>query len=278
MMATAASYANPRDYFLYLLISIVRLEQLQPGELKTVVEERIDEQGRKIRATRKIRMRLVQENVSPGIAERRSWKKFGDAFGLKPGPDLASTIIGEPVFLQLTRSKDIDRELVNKTPAMANVKNVACRYCDGPHWSASCPFKATFIDSEKKAEADSEKSGGRPGKYVPPAQRLRDAAAAAAAESGIPIDYSQQDSTDTIKLSNLSDLVVESDVRSLCTPFGPIARCNISRDQYTGRCRGFAFVTFHSSGDAERALTRLNGHLYGNMVLQATWAKVQPPK
>lgn len=47
-------------------------ESLPTGEqIKTIVEERVDDQGRRIRVTRKIKMKLIQEQVSQAVAERR---------------------------------------------------------------------------------------------------------------------------------------------------------------------------------------------------------------
>lgn len=47
------------------------MESVNGEQIKTVVEERTDESGRRIHVTRKIRMRLVQEDLSPAVAERR---------------------------------------------------------------------------------------------------------------------------------------------------------------------------------------------------------------
>lgn len=46
-------------------------ESLPGDQVKTVVEERVDENGRRVRVTRKIRLRLVHEQVCPAVAERR---------------------------------------------------------------------------------------------------------------------------------------------------------------------------------------------------------------
>lgn len=191
---------------------------------------------------------------------------------------MATTIIGEPVFLKLSLGKDLDREQVNnKVAAPVEAKQITCRFCSGAHWSAKCPFKDTFAD-----EAATGESGGAattaaaPVKsaYVPPSMRNRMAAdggqsPASATGSGAPV----RDQTNTIRLTNLSDIVTDADIRDLCSRIGPVARAYMAKDQVTGRCRGFAYVTFHSYADAEKAVSRLNGHLYGNVVLHAEWAQ-----
>ena len=66
--------------------------------IKSVTEIRTDESGRQFKVTRKIKMRLVTETVEPEVALRRTWKKFGQAANDGPGPNISSTILGEPVF------------------------------------------------------------------------------------------------------------------------------------------------------------------------------------
>lgn len=51
-------------------------ESINGEQIKTVVEERVDENGKKIRVTRKIRLRLVHEQVCPAVAERRVYQKI----------------------------------------------------------------------------------------------------------------------------------------------------------------------------------------------------------
>lgn len=180
------------------------------------------------------------------------------------------------MFLKLSLTTDIEKDLVNKKPSEVNLKNVACRYCDGPHWTAACPFKETFQAeaAQKKIESmalegkDGASGSTAGGKYVPPSQRAREATVDAA---GRPVDRPEQ--SNTIRIANLSDIVADQDIRDLCSAFGPVSRVYLAKDQDTGRSRGFAFVTFHSMSDAERAANRLNGHLYGNMVLASSMAE-----
>lgn len=106
------------------------------------------------------------------------------------------------------------------------------------------------------------------GKYVPPSQRAREAAASADAGK-----TAEREPSNSIRIANLSDIVTDQDIRQLCSAFGPVSRVYLARDMDTGRSRGFAFVTFHSMLDAEKAAARLHGHLYGSMVLAANMAE-----
>lgn len=47
--------------------------------------------------------------------------------------------------------------------------------------------------------------------------------------------------------------------QDLFSPFGPISRIYIAYDRDTGEARGFAFVNFVYSQDAQRAIEKLDG-------------------
>lgn len=256
--------------------------------IKTVTEEKRDDQGRLVRVTRKIRMKLVTEAVEPEVAARRAWKKFGLAANDGPGPNISSTILGEPVYLKLAMDQDFDKQEVAAQVPVVEAKSVKCRYCEGPHWSVKCPHKDKFIGVEAKVnhgqggnaakeEAKSETAApsAAPAKYVPRFRRQEEGAAAAGGQTGSS-DQTQDDRDMglAIRISNLSDLVVESDIRDLCAALNaPVARCNVARDRITGRCKGYAFVNFYSKDDAERVMNKLNGLPYGNLILKAEIAR-----
>jgi translation initiation factor 3 subunit G len=98
-------------------------------------------------------------------------------------------------------------------------------------------------------------SGGR---YVPPSLRNRDP------------DANREDAS-TLRLTNLPDYCTDRDLRDLCG-FKPLARAFLAKDFDTGKCKGYAFVTYSSRDDAAQALAALNGHGYGNLILKAEWA------
>lgn len=47
----------------------------------------------------------------------------------------------------------------------------------------------------------------------------------------------------------------------------------MARDRETNTCKGFAFVSYYSKEDAERAQKALNGYGYDNLILRVEWAR-----
>jgi RNA recognition motif-containing protein len=62
-----------------------------------------------------------------------------------------------------------------------------------------------------------------------------------------------------IFVGNLDFAATESGIRSLFEPYGTVDQVNLVTDRDTGRSRGFAFVTMNDSGEADRAISALNG-------------------
>jgi RNA recognition motif-containing protein len=60
-------------------------------------------------------------------------------------------------------------------------------------------------------------------------------------------------------IGNMSFKTTETDLRSLFEPFGEISRVNVVTDRDTGQARGFGFVEMTNDGEAQKAITSLNG-------------------
>jgi RNA recognition motif-containing protein len=60
-------------------------------------------------------------------------------------------------------------------------------------------------------------------------------------------------------LGNLSSDVTEVDLREMLSEHGPVNEINVIMDKFTGRPRGFAFVTMNTEEGAKAAIHALNG-------------------
>ena len=104
--------------------------------------------------------------------------------------------------------------------------------------------------------------------YVPPALR-----AGAGSKMTEGSRFGRRDETATVRITNLSDEAVEADLQDLCRPFGPIQRIYLAKDKHTFQSKGFAFINYHRREDAIKAIEKLNGYGYDNLILRVEWAK-----
>lgn len=75
-------------------------DDLDSNDIKTSIEYRKDEMGRTIKIIRKLRLQLQRTLVSKDVAERKmQWRKFGDAARDGQGLNMATTVLGEPVYM-----------------------------------------------------------------------------------------------------------------------------------------------------------------------------------
>lgn len=76
----------------------------------------------------------------------------------------------------------------------------------------------------------------------------------------------------SIRVTNLSEDTREADLQELFRPFGQITRIYIAFNRDTGESRGFAFVNFANRDDAQKAINKLDGYGYDNLILRVEWA------
>lgn len=148
---------------------------------------------------------------------------------------------------------------------------MVCRTCGkkGDHWTSRCPYKDLAAPSEgfvDKPPSEAAAAGSGTGKsaYVPPSMR------GGAETRGT--DMRRRNEENSVRVTNLSEDTREPDLLELFRPFGPVSRVYVAVDQKTGISRGFGFVNFVSREDAERAINKLNGYGYDNLILRVEWA------
>ena len=203
------------------------------------------------------------------------------------GPDASSTnVVMDDVFLTLSSEKKIvdDKEEEDPLKKLKGGSVVKCRYCGGDHWSTKCPFKDNLTltkpeGAEKPGEEGSAggaggapDASGAPGavngasRYVPPSQR-----AGRPGRGGESMN--NQEESNTIRVTNISENTREEDLRELFRGYGHMTRCYLATDRDTGLARGFAFISFTRKDDADAAIAAVNGHGYDHLILQVEWAE-----
>ena len=76
-----------------------------------------------------------------------------------------------------------------------------------------------------------------------------------------------------IFVGNLDFGATEDAIRTLFETYGTVDRVSIKTDRDTGRSRGFAFVEMSDEGEADRAITALNGTNLGGRALNINEAR-----
>lgn len=239
---------------------------------KIVTDYKVDEDGRKVKVITTYKIERIK--VSKSVAQRKTWKKFGESKNDKPGPNAATTTVAEDVIMQFVSSKEEDKPEENILEKLKDKGAVKCRNCSGDHWTTKCPHGTTNLNLEKSIDKapglggmgmDDKKPGN---KYVAPG--FRDGGAKR-------LDLRGGRDEAAIRVSNLSDSTTDVDLEDLVKQFGPIQKLYLAKDKNTNLCKGFAYIHFKSRSDAEKAIKSLNGHGYDHLILNAEWSKPLNP-
>jgi len=238
--------------------------------LKILTEYKYNKDDKKVKTVRTYK--FTKQMVPKSCAKRKTWAKFGDSANDKPGPNPHTTVCPDDVMMNFTTNKEEEKANEVLDPS----KNIArCRICQAEHWSVNCPYKGTSMDSSKLLEtkpvaapAVPETSGPKPGKYVPPFMKDN-------AKGGAMSGLRGRDDTTAIRISNLSESMVEADLEELVKKIGPHSKMYLARDKINGKCKGFAYVHFKSRNDAATAIDLLHGHGYDHLILNVEWSKPQ---
>ncbi|KAK4321424.1 hypothetical protein Pmani_007763 [Petrolisthes manimaculis] len=257
------------------------------GNSKTIIEYSLNDDGKKVKITS--HYKIEKHRVARTIAVRKTWRKYGLSKSDKPGPNPATTITAEDVFMHFLSNKEEEmneQEELKEKLINAQKGQVKCRLCKEDHWTKQCPYKdkleplRTSLLGEEKVEDDQAQAGATPadkankiggvtqGKYVPPS--MRDGGSK---KGESMMSARGRDETATVRVTNLSENTREQDLQDLFRPFGDISRIFLAKDKNTGQSKGFAFINFKRREDANKAIQTLNGYGYDHLILSVEWAK-----
>jgi len=236
----------------------------------TSITYQINEAGMRTKTVKKYKEHEVTKKVTPGMLERKTWEKFGDAKRYKPGDESMTAVSLEEIFLEKARAqpKSEVEKAGDPLAAMASAQTslLVCRTCGkkGDHWTSKCPYKDLANDGNKPPGEEGGLGAPKPGGYVPPSMR--------AGATGVGASMDRRRDENSIRVSNLSEDTREQDLQELFRPFGPVTRIYVAINRETGEARGFAFVNMVSREDGERAIAKLDGYGYDNLILRVEWA------
>ncbi|KAI5083270.1 hypothetical protein GOP47_0003497 [Adiantum capillus-veneris] len=258
--------------------------------IKIVTEWRKNEDGAVVKVTKTVRVKRQLKKLSPAVAARRNLKKFGDAVGQNASDNLTVVSI-EEVFLERAKTgntaasskQDGAPPASGDLASLGNASLIVCRICNkkGDHWTSKCPFKDLMgargfgekpPDDDAPISLTSAPTTATKSSYVPPSMR-----AGAAKSDGDNMRRGGRDEN-SIRVTNLSEDTREQDLQELFRPFGPITRIYVAFDRETGLSRGFAFINFVNREDAIRAINKLDGYGYDNLILRVEWATPRADK
>ncbi|KAF2729983.1 eIF-3 RNA-binding subunit [Polyplosphaeria fusca] len=261
------------------------VQQLPPTQIvknkdgtETIITYSIREDGKKVKMARRIKKTTVKHTVNPRVAERKQWPKFGLEKGRAPGPHSDTTSVGENIVFRpvanwkASTQEDKDQEAKKK---LGNVNaKIKCRICSGDHFTTKCPFKDTMAPEGDPTPADMgsdtpEAAGGLgagSSSYVPP--HLRGRAGAGEKMGG----KFERDELATLRVTNVSELAEEQDLRDMFSRFGHVTRVFLAKDRETGRAKGFAFVSYADRTDAAMACEKMDGHGFHHLILRVEFA------
>ncbi|EFY98318.1 eIF3g subunit of the eIF3 complex [Metarhizium robertsii] len=256
---------------------------------KTIITFRYNDQGQKVKTTRRVRYVTHKETVNPRVADRKNWSKFGlsQKDGAGPAPD--TTSVGENIIFRPSINWRKDAKDESQDPNAQSMKDklkdkkVKCRICNGEHFTARCPYKDTMAPIGENGAADVAAGMGdepaptgaggaaKKGSYVPPA--LRGDRAGAAGERMGGSKYGERDDFATLRVTNVSEMAEESELRDMFERFGRVTRVFLAKDRETGMAKGFAFISFADRGDAVKACSKMDGFGFKHLILRVEFAK-----
>jgi RNA recognition motif-containing protein len=79
-------------------------------------------------------------------------------------------------------------------------------------------------------------------------------------------------------VGNLSFNTTENELQELFAQAGTVQEVTLMQDKFTGKSRGFAFITMGSEEDAQNAISKFNGQTVEGRALTVNEARPREPR
>ena len=76
-----------------------------------------------------------------------------------------------------------------------------------------------------------------------------------------------------VYVGNLAFSATEKDLRDAFSPYGELTEVVVIMDRFSGRSKGFGFVTFANDENAEKAISEMNGKEVQGRAIKVSVAK-----
>lgn len=225
-----------------------------PDGSETIVSYRQNDEGKKVKVTRRIKITSSVVPFGGKPSPRREWERYGLE---KQSSNQSLATFDEEVDLNLSvktakASETEEKKPVKKTAVMGGLH---CRHCQGEHFTHLCPYKDKLGGVP---EDPVDGLSGEAGKFQPSLRGSR---------------FDEQEERNTLRVSNLPADITDADLRDTFGRAGRVTRCHVVRDRQTGKSRGFAYVEFEERGAAELAQRKLNRTIAGHLVISVEFSK-----
>ena len=251
--------------------------------IKTMIEYRLNDEGKRMKKTTRVRLVKKPTMISRGIIERRTLQPFGKA--VTQGNEGGITRIDGETEISVTQKmkelaaaaafQEAWKQRKQASAEKWGVRDYSKKQEADAFWDKA---RQDYYGDDAGGAAGGEggdrmRGQGGKGAYVAPAAR-----AGASASLSAGSRFGGRDDGNSVRISNLSEDATENDVQELCRNFGSVRRVYIATDKRTGLPRGFAFVDFHNKTDALKAIETLNGYGYDNLILSVSMAEPSKPR
>jgi len=262
--------------------------------IKEITTYRKNELGQTVKTVQKVKVSKRTVKVSKSVLARRQWGKFGAEaskgkakgfHGMGYQDSATTTIDISEQVLEMNPKEQIKEENNESAQRAFEKMNAVATEAWRPkqrdmgaaaakEWAEANGLIGLDDDKPRMGNipdgagagslaALAARQGGASG-YVPPSLRNADGSRNA--------QMAERDDSCTVRVSNLSEDVKDSDLRELFRRFGAIQRIYLAKDRETHQSRGFAFINFFSRDDAQKAIDKLDGHGYDHLILSVSWA------